>query len=124
MAVELLDQPVAAPGHGTTEDTAVAPKRVLVCARCQHEVTRHDARIVRGGSHQHTRINPDGDVYEIGCFAEAAVRSIGEPTDYFTWFPGFAWRVAVCGSCGEHLGWRYDGESGSFFGLILEQLTG
>jgi hypothetical protein len=113
----VLAAPEAAPE--AAEDDA------LVCARCSHAITSEATRVSRGGAHIHTRRNPGGWVYQFGCFAEApGCRALGEPSEEFTWFPGHAWRLAVCGSCGAHLGWRFDGASGSFFGLILERLSG
>jgi cereblon len=45
----------------------------------------------------------------------------GRPSTEFTWFPGYAWEIAWCSRCGEHLGWRFtavtDGEPGLFWGL-------
>jgi hypothetical protein len=68
-------------------------------------------------------MNPGGWVYELGCFLEApGCRSEGEPTEEHTWFAGHAWRIALCVECGTHLGWRFDGTSGAFWGLILERL--
>ena len=101
-----------------------APAEGLVCRRCGALVTTEAARIVRRDHHLHTRINPHGYVFELGCFSEApgAVAS-GEPTLEFTWFEGLAWRMAGCRACGTHLGWRYDGEGDAFWGLVLDRLA-
>ncbi|MBI3723727.1 hypothetical protein HY251_07205 [bacterium] len=109
---------------GPVTEAEPKPERVLRCSRCSHAITREEARVVRAGSHVHTRINPHGFVHEFGCFAEAeGCRTFGEATTFFTWFPGHAWRMAECGSCGVHLGWRFEGASGSFFGLLFERLV-
>jgi hypothetical protein len=109
---------------GTTVEPATAAKRVLICARCSHEITTEEARVVRGGAHRHSRINPKGWVHEFGCFALApGCRAEGEATTFFTWFPGYAWRLALCASCTTHLGWRFDGELGSFFGLLIDRVV-
>jgi hypothetical protein len=94
-----------------------------VCASCSHPVTKEAARVSRAGSHVHTRLNPGGYVWEFGCFAEADVKLEGDATLEFTWFAGHMWRIAHCGSCSQHLGWRFDGSDGTFFGLILERLA-
>jgi len=99
----------------------------LYCFVCGEPVTRVELRIAILGSHRHTFTNPGGFVYEIGCFAEAeGCEEAGEPTEVFTWFPGYAWHFAFCSDCGTHLGWAY--QSGSetpelFFGLILNRLV-
>lgn len=75
------------------------------------------------GALEHAFLNPDAHVYRIACYAEASgVTSLGEPTLKWTWFPGYAWCVALCRGCAHHLGWEYRGGGeprGTFFGLIL-----
>lgn len=31
----------------------------------------------------------------------------GRPCTQDSWFPGYAWTIAVCGTCGRHLGWKF-----------------
>jgi hypothetical protein len=97
---------------------------LLCCAACGHAITSASARISVDGKHEHERANPSGFVYRIGCFREApGCGASGEPTRFFTWFPGFAWRYATCGACGVHLGWSFHGEAGAtFHGLVLDRL--
>jgi hypothetical protein len=74
------------------------------------------------GSHRHTFCNPAGLVFEVGCFAEApGCVAIGEASEFFSWFPGYAWRVGICRGCTAHLGWSY-GEGPDFWGLVLDRL--
>jgi hypothetical protein len=96
----------------------------LVCARCLSLVTSRASALSMGGSHVHTFANPHGFEFRIGCFADApgCVEQGGE-SDYWTWFPGFTWRVSLCRSCGEHLGWLFRSPDARFFGLILDRLT-
>lgn len=97
--------------------------RVLRCAACRCEVTDGCARIEMGGAHNHTFVNPSGYAYHIGCFGVApGTRSLGDISRWWSWFPGFAWRIAVCSGCREHLGWSFHGER-TFFGLILDRLV-
>ena len=115
----------AAPQVDTGFEARSLPARVLACARCSHAIARPESRVSRGGAHVHTRLNPAGFVYEFGCFAEAeGCRLEGPATLEHTWFPGHAWRIALCASCGGHLGWRFEGPEGAWFGLILERLVG
>ncbi len=99
--------------------------KALYCRACGRVITRTSDRIEVEGAHRHTFANPHGIVFEIGCFQAApGCALMGPATDDFTWFKGFAWRVAVCGACLAHLGWRYGAAGGShFFGLILDRLT-
>ena len=99
----------------------------LLCRACGHEITRAGARTSVDGSHRHVFSNPHGHVFEIGCFSRApGCLCKGPATTEFTWFPGHAWRIALCGGCGGLMGWRYEATSGggnSFFGLILPHLV-
>jgi len=112
---------------GTRPDTKSAQDTAggwyLHCVACRTRITRADARGQRGGAHSHRFINSAGFEFEIGVFEQApgcVVR--GEPTVAHTWFPGYTWMFANCANCDQHLGWRYDGASDRFFGLILDQL--
>ncbi len=95
--------------------------RLLVCRACGHRVANASS-IMREAEGGRVFCNPHGLLFEIirvksapGCvFAGPAVRE-------FSWFPGYAWRIALCGTCGAHLGWRFEGES-VFFGLIESTL--
>ena len=99
------------------------PEERLLCLACGHPITSLRERISAGGAHQHTFANPAGFVFRIGCFGRApGCAQAGTPTLEHTWFPGRAWRYALCGGCRTHLGWAFqDGRSG-FFGLILDRL--
>lgn len=97
--------------------------RRLRCRRCGNPVSDERHRIRRGGSAWHRFTNPQGRVFEIGCYAAApGCACQGPPSTEFSWFAGYAWRVALCAACGNHLGWRFEGRDPVFFGLILDQL--
>ena len=58
--------------------------------------------------------NPAGlvhDVLTVGEVFPNAVALEGEPSAEFSWFPGFAWTVAVCVRCRQHLGWQFTPEA-------------
>jgi len=50
------------------------------------------------------------------------VLPVGAASDDFTWFAGFAWRVALCRACGEHLGWSYHRLASEFVALIDDRI--
>lgn len=102
------------------------PDEPLRCDACGHPVTHPKERITLGGSHAHTCTNPRGIRFRLGCFREApGCGQIGEETLEHTWFPGYAWRIALCNGCGVHLGWGFRARDGErFFGLILDRLAG
>ncbi|MBI5783748.1 MAG: hypothetical protein HZA69_08390 [Gammaproteobacteria bacterium] len=96
----------------------------LFCAACRHLITHQDQRVPVQGGHEHTFTNPRGITYHIGCYREAAGCSVvGESTAEFTWFLGYAWRVALCANCRTHLGWEFRSDSDYFHGLIVDRLT-
>lgn len=97
-----------------------------VCRNCRQPIARPSDRITVQGSHSHTFANPSGIVFEIACFASAKGYSfMGPPSNDFTWFSGYAWRIAICAGCLNHIGWFFSaGEGGnSFFGFILDKLV-
>lgn len=73
--------------------------------------------------------NPHGRVFEVVTVlhADNLLFASGSTTD-FTWFPGYAWRVALCARCLAHLGWsfvgaRSDVSPATFFGLLRADLV-
>lgn len=100
-------------------------KQRLLCAACSHPITDPGQRIAQNGSHQHDFTNPHGMLFRIGCFATApGCVQVGPAIEQWSWFSGFAWRIALCRQCQTHLGWGYRPRSGEgFFGLILDRLT-
>ena len=97
--------------------------RAIRCKACGRPITTSAERTSIAGAHEHTRFNPHGSVFRFGCFRAAPGCIVaGEPTGDDTWFTGYRWSYALCGGCGEHLGWRFDGDPG-FFGLVLEKLV-
>ena len=99
-------------------------KRSLRCAACRQRVTEDRSAIVMAGGHEHTRTNPLGLTFHIGCYRDApGCREIGEASGEHTWFAGYNWRIALCAACHAHLGWGFrSGDGDHFFGLILPRL--
>ncbi len=115
--------PEAGPGPGAAQRPAEEPW--IRCRACGAGIARPADRIALGGRHRHRFANPYGIVFEIGCFGAAdGCLAVGNPTEEFTWFSGYAWQVALCAACRTHLGWRFSATGGSrFFGLIVERLV-
>ena len=117
-----------APEQHDRSRTEQRPRRLIVCAACGHEVTDESARIEMAGRHQHTCVNPAGYVYRIGCFRVApGCVGTGSWSGEYSWFAGYVWQVACCGSCSIHLGWAFEPEQVDqgderFFGLIADRL--
>lgn len=104
------------------EAERVEDERPLRCGTCGASVTTWAAKVAVHGAFEHRRVNPSGVDFHLGCFREAP-GCVGEgiPTTFWTWFPGYAWQIASCRRCSEHLGWVFHGDV-VFFGLILPRL--
>ena len=107
------------------EESEEEKEKAIRCKGCGCKITTAEKRIEMNGRHKHIFNNPAGYVFEIGCFSSAeGCANQGMPTMEFTWFPGFAWRFALCGNCHMHLGWLYQSGGGnSFYGLVLDNLV-
>ena len=116
------------PGDEATPATKRTPRTdpVLVCRRCGHTITSPEASIEVDGSHTHHRINPDQIGFNIACYRVApGATAKGLPQWQFTWFPGFAWQIALCRGCAMQLGWAFTtGRTAavSFWALIPSRL--
>ena len=106
------------------EDPSPQEDEYILCRQCHQAITKPAERIAMQGSHRHTFANPHGIVFEIGCFtAVKGCGHVGPPSDEFSWFAGYGWRVAVCLMCLTHLGWFFSSPGKeSFHGLILDRL--
>lgn len=112
-----------APAAETADETE--PQEVIRCKNCGEPITTPADRISVQGAHAHTFANPHGIVFHIGCFRSVRGCSYaGSPSVEFSWFSGFAWRIALCRGCLIHLGWLFSsGGEERFHGLILDRLA-
>jgi len=114
-------------GSGTelaTDDADVDAGGVrLVCVRCHHPITDQGSRIEVAGSFEHHGANPHGFRFRFGSFSAApGCVPTGEPSTFYSWFPGYSWQVASCALCSVHVGWLFRSADGHFYGLILDAL--
>ena len=106
------------------EERSPEEEEYILCRQCHQAITKPAEHIAMGGSHRHTFANPYGIVFEIGCFRSAeGCGYAGAPSDDFSWFAGYRWRVCFCTMCLTHLGWMFSQKAGDIFhGLILDRL--
>lgn len=96
---------------------------MLRCERCGRDVAREKDRIEVQGAHVHTRMNPAGILFTLGCFLRAeGARPEGEAHLAWSWFPGYSWTIDLCRGCSSHLGWLFEAGTDCFHGLILDRL--
>ena len=93
------------------------------CAYCHAILTEEHAAMEVTGQHTHMCMNPHGLFYRVACFQRVpGCDAQGLPEHHWSWFTGYAWQIAACASCANHLGWRFtDGET-VFFGLIDDRI--
>ena len=121
----MLDQATDSSLVEQIEQLEDLPDRQICCAACAHVLTSEAQQTTVGGMHTHERINPHGYIFEFRTFSTAVgCRAVDAPTREHTWFRGYAWRVTVCGGCGQHVGWRFDSSvSNYFYALITSCIT-
>jgi hypothetical protein len=113
----------AKPEKREAHGARVAEDHAVICAACNHALTKRSARIEIDGAHEHAFANPAGLTFRVACLREApGSRADGDESTFWTWFSGYAWRVALCGACGEHVGWSYANDASGFFGLITTRI--
>lgn len=108
----------------TDRDSSASGKgKRLRCRICEHVITFENQRIYIDGGYEHIRSNPHGYEFHFECFGNApGCSTFGGAMDEHSWFSGYKWQIAICGECGEHLGWQFSGDT-SFFGLISTRLV-
>ena len=74
------------------------------------------------GAHHHAKVNPGGYLFEIACYRPVpGIVAVGRPSAEFSWFDGYRWQLALCGGCGAHLGWYFEGDE-PFGALIRDRI--
>jgi hypothetical protein len=105
------------------DETFEEKKRVVVCKECNHTISEVSEKTTMDGMHLHTFANPHGVLFEIGLYEAADGCVLDGPfSDEFTWFPGFSWKIALCGGCLVHMGWYFGSGDSSFFGIISDRI--
>ncbi|MBF0263805.1 MAG: hypothetical protein HQL46_00915 [Gammaproteobacteria bacterium] len=108
-------------------------KQFIYCKKCGLYITRSEFALSVEGHHEHIQCNPNGFTFVFKCFSKApGCLLLGKPTTENTWFSGYAWKLSLCQSCGEHLGWYFTSvplvgshhqNEDKFFGLISDKLS-
>ncbi|XP_020619379.1 protein cereblon-like isoform X3 [Orbicella faveolata] len=96
----------------------------LLCRKCGHDITvaanlnnigsklaiRQRNDTILGVKHCLIQLfkNPHGQHFELVTATSANIKGHGEAFEEHSWFPGYAWRIAVCPQCGAHMGWSFE----------------
>ena len=98
------------------------------CAACGEFIAHSAGLILLNGKMRHVFVNPAGLKCDFQTFDNCpGAIALGEATEEYTWFPGYAWTAAFCASCLLHLGWLYKGVScngrpPAFWGILVERV--
>ncbi|XP_075997024.1 protein cereblon [Genypterus blacodes] len=53
-------------------------------------------------------VNPHGYIHEtLTVYKANNLNLVGRPSTLHSWFPGYAWTIAQCRTCGSHMGWKF-----------------
>jgi len=82
---------------------------VLCCKECNVEVTdKKDVFSMSIEGPQGMYVNPLGYVHEtLTVYRTRSLRTHGDSSTEYSWFPGYAWTCVQCRSCGNHVGWKF-----------------
>nr|XP_024396736.1 protein cereblon-like isoform X4 [Physcomitrium patens] len=102
----------------------------LRCKCCMAPIARRsDMLVMSADGPISAYVNAHGFVHETLTLARARGLMLnGQPNTANSWFPGYAWVLAECAECTEHMGWRFtavDKESRpkAFWGIRRSQLA-
>ncbi|KAL3316723.1 hypothetical protein Ciccas_004630 [Cichlidogyrus casuarinus] len=101
---------------------------MVVCRSCNNLVTAMSEVIClarEGGIG--TYVNPAGAMHEVITVASASVKTVGNPSTDFSWFPDYAWTCCYCNHCHNFMGWKFTSTKPDmvpqiFWGLRRESL--
>eukprot|EP00941_MAST-03F_sp_MAST-3F-sp1_P005501 g5501.t1 len=110
-----------------------ADRPVFCCCRCESPIAEAKDIFRMSENMLAAFVNPGGFVHETLTLKSVRILSNrdqiqtgvmfqGQPSEENSWFPGYAWTIAVCGVCGKHMGWRFNAtrkklQPRLFFGL-------
>ncbi|XP_063366294.1 protein cereblon-like [Cydia amplana] len=83
--------------------------KALCCGTCGAELSRRTHMFAMSSDGVHANYtNYGGFMHDVVTVRTAHDTLLGPPSAEYSWFPGYTWRVAQCGACGTHVGWRFD----------------
>ncbi|KAH8962405.1 hypothetical protein BDL97_05G100700 [Sphagnum fallax] len=102
----------------------------LRCKCCSAIIARRsDMLVMSSDGPISAYVNTHGYVHETLTLARArGLILAGQPQTANSWFPGYAWILAECAACAEHMGWRFIAVSKetrpkAFWGIRRSQLA-
>lgn len=122
---ESRDNAEISPDKSVLEETGDSKnEKSVLCRNCGNLLTSSSFKTSVNGQHIHIFANPYGMVFEIACFSKAhGCAAASRPSEEFSWFRGYRWKVAVCRLCLNHNGWIFESDGEFFLGLITDQIV-
>lgn len=103
---------------------------LIKCKTCQTLLARRsDMLVMSTEGPLGAYVNPHGYVHEVmTLFRANGLAVIGHPVKEYSWFPGYAWSIAQCGTCESQLGWLFTAtkrkmKPRSFWGIRSSQVA-
>lgn len=102
------------------------------CKRCRTRIASYsDIFAMARGNVNANYCNPAGYIHEtltVHKTIDDSARIVDRPSTEFSWFPGYAWQIAVCKKCSSHIGWKFIAleknlKPKTFFGLSCKSLV-
>ncbi|XP_058785241.1 uncharacterized protein LOC131660116 [Vicia villosa] len=100
------------------------------CKICQTTIAkRSDMLVMSNEGPLGAYVNPDGYVHEIMTLYKAnGLALMGPAVTEYSWFPGYAWTIAICTTCRTQMGWLFTTTNkklrpASFWGIRSCQLA-
>ncbi|XP_043938000.1 protein cereblon isoform X1 [Protopterus annectens] len=102
----------------------------LCCKQCHSTeiTTKNDIFSLSLSGPMAAYVNPHGYVHEtLTVYKTSNLSLIGRSSTQHSWFPGYAWTIAQCRTCGGHMGWKFTASKKSmspqkFWGLTRSAL--
>ncbi|XP_020187370.1 uncharacterized protein [Aegilops tauschii subsp. strangulata] len=103
---------------------------LIKCGYCKSEIAKHsDVVVMSSDGPLGTYVNNHGYVHATITVNNAMGLALeGDPTEEHSWFPGYAWTIASCASCGSNIGWLFSTTKRhlhpkSFWGIRSSQIA-
>ncbi|XP_052085302.1 protein cereblon-like [Mytilus californianus] len=103
---------------------------VICCRECKtHVALTNDVFSLSLEGPLGAYVNPHGHVHEtLTVYKSQNINLMGRPTKEHSWFPGYAWTIAYCRRCTNHMGWKFTATTKNltpqkFFGLTRGSVT-
>lgn len=103
---------------------------VICCRECNTQVaSTNDVFSLSVEGPMGAYVNPHGHVHEtLTVYKSENINLMGRPSKEHSWFPGYAWTIAYCRRCTNHMGWKFTATKKDlipqkFYGLTRASVT-